>query len=1049
MDSKYNYIAKMEQAQGNSDDAAVRSGWVLPSKEDFLKELNEEENDDSIRSYHINEALKTATEHAFISAALSGRFTPADVIHSSNSIDQNAILNVLMPFCNIETAETNVYWTLKADKRREVLAHLSVGDAFQSVLEQLHPIDDFGALLRKIITNKYEIIPENLQRNDLVLLAAVLESIQGLQIPKPDIVQVKNLLELKSFIENYHHLTVAFVGRKPELKKLSVFLNSTNKWSWDGLILKGAGGTGKSTLLAKFCTEVMDDKLATLVLIDFDRPGMNPQDTAWLQDELVRQIGIQFPDQKEKLKSVIEDNQFRQENYSSSRGNVLESMEYEKLSIRNSYIIREILIETHKPLLIVLDTLEEVFQQNSYEKLLNWIEMNCQIFSPISIKVIFSGRIEKEFTNQADDYSMIFLDAFDKPSAKLFLKKYGNDAATINAILKSGQIPLRPLELKLITKILKDQQIPFDVLEKDLFSGKNSNVSKDFYTGMIYRRVLNRIKNEDVRKIAYPGLLLRYITADLIDVLQPILDLPIMDDAKKDQVLSDLESYGWLSYRENGNEIWHRKDLRRIMIRMIMEQQPEQTAKIRTAAIAYFDTQRSEKGNAESLYHKLMLTLDKNELENYSISELKSASDFILTDDVDLPKSAAVMLQFARNGKVATADLEHLPDKYFKKLYEKTGRRFIARQQFKEAYALYERAQKIGFTISAGGLGLADRWEEEMLFNLGKFEELRLLKSYQKSPELAAPLMKLLHYIFPAMLISPADVHFKTAASLLENACKQEKSLQNTLSGPDSLTVVTRLAYSLAVINDVYGLSNAMVLNLRQLEEVLKRSYKTGHAERSRLVLHTLAYSRLPKLYYMSLSNLKLQAEWFIKLQQYSENPIQNLIEPTLDLIRQTASRPMAARSFLNRIDSMEDIRSAWYEIAANLEGLDSQAIYDITRGPNSTFLKACIAAVYDTLNNKCIPIENLRAMLFDCICTNITDLQPGIFEKMVLRNTNWLEPLIELIDREQSLVKFMNQLHLAAPEAKILTQVNEALQRWEKAVALILKASTSEIITK
>lgn len=1042
MDSNHDYINRMEQPPqvGSSpEEINVQAEWVLPSKEDFLKSLDDEDNTSLFNVSKVEENFKLQTEHIFLIAALSGRFQPSDLNFATES-EKNTILNALMGFCNIETTDQNVYWLLKAEKRKEVLSVQAA--SISGIFADLPPTDDFGLMLRQVIQQQPSIEIEKLTHSELLTLSAVLESIHGLDIPKPELSAIKNLLDLKSFIDNYHHLTEFFVGRKIELETLLAFLNLENKYSWDGLVLRGAGGTGKSTLLAKFCTQVINQKLAHLVMIDFDRPGMNPQDTAWLQEELVRQIGIQFPDQKEKLKTILEENQFRQEDFSSSRGNVLESMEYDKNSRRNYDIVREILIGYKKPLLIVLDTLEEVFQQKSFEKLQNWIEVIYQIFTPIPIKVIFSGRIEKEFAAQADFFETIFLDAFDNPSARLFLEQSGNSKATIDAILKSGKIPLRPLELKLVTKILKEQDLPFEVLEKELFSGENSAVSKEYYTGMIYRRVLHRIKDPLVRKIAYPGLILRYITTDLIDVLQPILDLPEMDLDQKNKILHDLESYAWLSYRDNDNEIWHRKDLRRIMIRMIVEQQPELAQKIRKAAIIYFNAQNTPESKAESLYHQLMEIKDKSELENYAISDLKLAADYIKTDDADLPKSAAVVLQFAKTGKVSLADISELPDKYFKRIYEKTGRKLVDRQQFKEAYLLYQRARNIGFALPASGLGLNDRWEQEMLFNLGEFWEVRLLKSYQKSPENAAPLLQSLHYIFPSMLVAPNDADVETIELLLKNACANEMQLEKTLTGPDSMTIVTRLAYSFAIINERYSLSDQMIQNLQQFNIVLNRTYKSGHAERSKLILHTLAYSQLPAIHYMSLANLKLDPDWFKKLETLSHEPIHNLIEPTLDLFRQTNNRPMAARSFLNRIDSMEAIRNEWYKVGINLTNLDADAIYDVTRGPNAILLKSCNAAVYDALQTKKIPIETLRNLLFDCICTNITDLQPGIFEKMIQRNANWLEPLIELIDREQSLVSFMAKLQLHAPEAEIILYVNEAIQRWETAVKKLLKNS-------
>lgn len=1043
MDSKESYISKMEQDLENPS-SFKKMEWIIPNKEDFLKELDDELLSSS-PFLQFQDDLQQKIEKAFLKAAFSGKLTPNSIISNENELDKGAILNALLPYCNIETTQSTVLWILKADKRKAILTDFFMRSKSIAELDiQLPNTDDFGHLLRKIVLQSDNCKVEEMNRNQLIVLSSVLESIDTLTIPKPDINEVKNLLDLKSFFDNYHHLTESFVGRENELGKIKTFIKKPNEWSWNTLVIKGVGGVGKSTLLAKTCIEIFEEKLATLILIDFDRPGMNSEDTAWLLDELIKQVGIQFPDKREYLKKISSSDQYIRDNYSSSRGNVLESNEYEKLSRKNLIHVERIIFNTGKPLVIVFDTIEEVFQQKSFEKLQNFISLIYENFISIPLKIIFSGRIQEELDFGQNDYEIIFLDAFDKATAKVFLKKLGNDNKTIESILKTTRIPLRPLELKLISGILKDRNVTFEILEKEIFTSNPSAVSEEFYTGVIYRRVLNRITNSDVRKVAYPGLILRYITPNLLEVLSPILGLAEMDIDQSNTLLSNLESYGWISYRLNDNEIWHRKDLRRIMVRMIMEQQPELVLKIREAAITYFDRQNNEKSKAESLYHKLMIKGEKSDLNYYKLSELKSAAEYIGSDDFDLPKSAAVLLQFARTGKVLTSDIEFLPDVYFKKIYEKTGKRFVNRQQFKEAYKLYLRAKKIGIQLTVGGIGLGDRWEQEMLFNLGEFQEIRQLKSYQKSSLEIPPVLQLLHYIFPAMLLAPEDVDINKVESLLANACDNTKSVEKILSGPESLTIITRLSYAFAVINDLKKLSLSMIKDIQILVKILNKNYKSGHSDRSRLILNILAASDIPEFYQMSLANLKLDSQWLINLQEYTNESIQDLIVPTLKIFNQTTNYPMPARVFLNHIDSMEDIRDGWFKININLRKLDQETVYTIARGTNSTFRNPITAIIYNIIQGGHLNVEHLRLILFDCICTNINDLQPNIFEKMLLRKTDWLNPLIELIDREGSLVNFVSRLSQDIQNEDKIFYVNQAFQRWEKAISLLLKTPNS-----
>lgn len=121
---------------------------------------------------------------------------------------------------------------------------------------------------------------------------------------------------------------------------------------------------------------------------------------------------------------------------------------------------------------------------------------------------------------------------FDDEAAFGFLTAYGveDEALARNAVRQLGG---NPLTLKLAAELIKkDARALVDVRTKRLFILR---VRDEAIQGQLYRRILGRIHDDSVRKLAHPGLVLRRITAPIIkEVLaQPcevvVPDLPAAD----------------------------------------------------------------------------------------------------------------------------------------------------------------------------------------------------------------------------------------------------------------------------------------------------------------------------------------------------------------------------------------------------------------------------------------------------------------------------------------------------------------------------------------
>src|SRR5262249_15583604 len=150
---------------------------------------------------------------------------------------------------------------------------------------------------------------------------------------------------------------------------------------------------GKSTLLAKYARDTIRRHSATVVVLDFDRPGIDPNDPTWLEAEMTRQVGHQYREIYGKLREVRQ--QIRAEKAgetSPNQGSALESYSYYR-GMRGT--IGEALLNAGlqtRPLLLMLDTFEEVVRQNLVSKLIEWLTDLVSAVYPTAVRVIFSGR---------------------------------------------------------------------------------------------------------------------------------------------------------------------------------------------------------------------------------------------------------------------------------------------------------------------------------------------------------------------------------------------------------------------------------------------------------------------------------------------------------------------------------------------------------------------------------------------------------------------------------------------------------------------------------
>ena len=259
----------------------------------------------------IAPSLDALIQQAEEGAAVSGRFAPADVVtFVEDTALRQQILSRLAPTCTIETIDGNVQWLLTQLCRKDTLKGLARSGRLTSILDQSLPVTDtFGRMLRAVLREGESLSLLDRSTDELQAISAASDALNDTGLPRPDSAQIRKLLLKDTLLADYEVLlNDQFVGRQDELNQLALFVQQSSNLAghggWNSLVLTGVGGVGKSTLLAKFAEDAVARHTATLVLLDFDRPGIDPNDRYWLEMEMTRQVGLQFPDLAESLRKL-------------------------------------------------------------------------------------------------------------------------------------------------------------------------------------------------------------------------------------------------------------------------------------------------------------------------------------------------------------------------------------------------------------------------------------------------------------------------------------------------------------------------------------------------------------------------------------------------------------------------------------------------------------------------------------------------------------------------------------------------------------------------
>lgn len=555
--------------------------------------FNSEEN-------HGLNILESAEEYA----AFQGSFSPGAIYDKQGDLSE-AVLSALAEQCTELENSSGYAWSMMPDARTAVFARLQASGRLSAVAAdaQRMGIDALGAAISTLILAPTMSL-DGLTRTEIEKLRIAKQLLEGVLDPKalPNINCAMDRIEAIEAIDFVR--SKQLIGREAELAVLADFAlkrkrkrNDNDYPFWMGVT--GIGGSGKSALLAEFVHRLRGDRWdgMPVVWIDFERPQFAGADEALLMAEFARQLSMYRPSEEVGLKN-FRDRMAKVSELLASR-NQYEAKATAASTIKSlwlSYLPK--LLPGDESLLLILDTFEEVTlrgdaDQRSVEQ---WISSLAFDYGMRGLRVIFSGRALPPDFIRMDFHRAKPIVVGDLPvgdAISLFNHLTGAKGET-NELLRTLVIKFggNPLLIKILAQLANAEGA---TAVSELASvGHEAPAGDPLVQGMLYTRILGRLRSRepDIARLAHPGLVLRRVTPDLIQhVLRVPCELKDVNASRARFLFGELARQIWLVELMSDQEVvTHRKDLRRLMLKLMPPDMTARADMIHKLAIDYYVT---------------------------------------------------------------------------------------------------------------------------------------------------------------------------------------------------------------------------------------------------------------------------------------------------------------------------------------------------------------------------------------------------------------------------------------------------------------------------
>ncbi|PND38316.1 hypothetical protein C1O66_12805 [Paucibacter aquatile] len=564
---------------------------------------------------------------------------------------------------------TGTEWELRRDARTEVLQLASGSTELTAAVARTATrfADPVSEALRLTLSGQ-TLVDESMALPRLEALrvaASVLSGVEAVTPPMP-LNQLDGLIRKRRMIEQFERVCGKdyerdVVGRDDELERLRAFVGAVSAKSLidtvtrtfghlkrvltgrKPLVLWGTGGVGKTTLLSRFMLEHMNagDRKYPVAYLDFDRPSISPKDHFGMFAEICQQVSAQFEALEAGL-SELRDRALALQSESVAQGpdsgrllqELVDAFHQQVDTLLDSL---ESTFEWQRPVLLVLDTFEIVqYDANQVVHIERFLRPFVTADWP-RLRLVISGRRRLDgFAGEVDQEELKGIDVHGaatllgrlaERASKPMSPKVAIELAEMLATRRKGltleKLRVHPLRIRMAAGLLtpdcpeSGNEIARSIMA-ELASGETGDAATCMINGILIRRILNHVRDDRVRALADPGLVVRRITPEVIVRVMgpgtpaPNPAIPDFDpsaiDERQAQDIFDAFSREVSLVERDLTALRHRQDVRNEMLPLIRLRDRPQFDLLHRLAFDYFSEKAAEgdpAAGAEAVYHGL------------------------------------------------------------------------------------------------------------------------------------------------------------------------------------------------------------------------------------------------------------------------------------------------------------------------------------------------------------------------------------------------------------------------------------------------------------
>jgi hypothetical protein len=693
-------------------------GWFDPGK--LIATVPDDQREEALS------ALAAASEEYRVGDRMCWRLTPEARRATLSRLQAGPEFRELLRTVKPEKGDTFGRSLIAALSKREI----DVSELAHEQLQEFYRAFEFAQLVS--YAQPAQVLASDANKGRGVLAEAAAALPEGGEAPRPsgtDVIWAEigrresdaALASLSSFFlgrDAEIDLIRRYVGTgkihvpQPEPEWL-VHVGAPKAESAAAVLVTGIGGVGKSAVMSQLIQSERKNRWSgvPIVVLDFDRPTLASADAVEMTAEFTRQLALAHDAEVSTLLSKfrVELRQdYAQVGSSGSSFEMAQSLVASHLSKLGELLKGRSIAE--RPVLLLVDTFEEVMVRGPVptEYVLRWAAELKTTAGLQALRVVLAGRVAPH---------ELVADLKDEIAAHIELKDLPPDIAedVLQGLLtdagQSGQKKRRtgkrkalpvptaktlaaqlvktfggnPLVLRILDQYCSGKTAKqIQAFADEVSQGGKTGSSGAFAQAFLYSRILERVEDPTIRALAYPGLVLRRVTKDIVrDILAEPCGLGDVDDKRAQALLSDLSKYVWLVSKEPDGSVRHRPDLRRLMLPILLgrrepvdergdetdgekaKDRKERIAKakdINRRAIEYY-AEREMSGNREAAVERLYHFLLKDDPPEGILRLIPPSFADAIGEDVDsLDDKARAFVKLRAGRELSPLEIELLPN---------------------------------------------------------------------------------------------------------------------------------------------------------------------------------------------------------------------------------------------------------------------------------------------------------------------------------------------------------------------------------------------------